>query len=136
MPEARNRFYVESKSGMMRTFTRLGGAALLAVLLGPAAGAWAQQTAVPDTTISAAMQDTSYTPAVDEDAASARIFMKNIEVLGTIAKPQALFIIPGRDPKVDGIEIDRSFFRDIFRPVEKDYHPQNTRRYLKDQTLW
>ncbi|MDZ7266414.1 MAG: hypothetical protein ONB48_03930 [candidate division KSB1 bacterium] len=120
---------------MRKILTRMCRAALLALLLAPAAGR-AQQTAAPDTALSAAMQDTSDTPAVDENAASARIFMKNIEVLGTIAKPQALFIIPGRDPKVDGIEIDRSFFRDIFRPVEKDYHPQNTRRYLKDQTLW
>lgn len=125
----------EATSAMRKILTRMCRAALLALLLAPAAGR-AQQTAAPDTALSAAMQDTSDTPAVDENAASARIFMKNIEVLGTIAKPQALFIIPGRDPKVDGIEIDRSFFRDIFRPVEKDYHPQNTRRYLKDQTLW
>lgn len=109
----------------------------LALLLGGwGNAAFAQQKAVPDTTTQAALQDTTYTPLVDEAAASSRIFMKNIEVLGTIAKPQALFIIPGRDPQVDGIEIDRSFFRDIFRPLEKDYHPPNTRRYLKDQTLW
>lgn len=116
---------------------RFGAQLALALLSGClASAALAQQKAVPDTTAQAALQDTTYTPLVDEAAASSRIFMKNIEVLGTIAKPQALFIIPGRDPQVDGIEIDRSFFRDIFRPLEKDYHPPNTRRYLKDQTLW
>lgn len=115
----------------------LDAALLLALMLSVLAGsAHAQQKAAPDTTSHAALQDTTHIPAVDEAAAASRIFMKNIEVLGTIAKPQALFIIPGRDPQVDGIEIDRSFFRDIFRPLEKDYHPPNTRRYLKDQTLW
>ena len=80
--------------------------------------------------------DTLPAPVIDENAASSRMFLEKIEVLGTIAKPQALFIIPGRDPKVDGIEIDRSFFHEVFRPVEKDYHPANTRRYLKDQVVW
>jgi hypothetical protein len=75
-------------------------------------------------------------PVVDENAASSRLFMDKVEVLGTIAKPQALFILPGNDPKVDGIEIDRSFFREVFRPIEKDYHPPNTRRYLKEQVVW
>lgn len=86
----------------------------------------------PATTIS----DTLPAPVIDENAASSRMFLEKIEVLGTVAKPQALFIIPGRDPKVDGIEIDRSFFNEVFRPVEKDYHPANTRRYLKDQVVW
>jgi hypothetical protein len=86
----------------------------------------------PATTIS----DTLPAPVIDENAASSRMFLEKIEVLGTVAKPQALFIIPGRDPKVDGIEIDRSFFHEVFRPVEKDYHPANTRRYLKDQVVW
>lgn len=115
----------------------LGVCMAFALLLSGLSGAaHAQQKAAPDTASHAALQDTTLIPAVDEAAAASRIFMKNIEVLGTIAKPQALFIIPGRDPQVDGIEIDRSFFRDIFRPLEKDYHPPNARRYLKDQTLW
>ena len=83
-----------------------------------------------------AASDTVPAPVIDENAASARMFLDKVEVLGTVAKPQALFIIPGRDPKVDGIEIDRSFFREIFRPYEKDYHPANTRRYLKEQVVW
>jgi hypothetical protein len=80
--------------------------------------------------------DTLPAPIIDENAASSRLFLDKVEVLGTVAKPQALFIIPGRDPQVDGIEIDRSFFREIFRPYEKDYHPANTRRYLKEQAVW
>lgn len=89
-----------------------------------------------DTTLRSAESDSLPEPVIDENAASARMFLDKVEVLGTLAKPQALFIIPGQDPKVDGIEIDRSFFREIFRPYEKDYHPANTRRYLKEQVVW
>ena len=100
------------------------------------------QNVVPDTSTAAtalrapAMQDTIPAPVIDENAESSRIFLDKIEVLGTIAKPQALFIIPGRDPSVEGIEADRSFFREIFRPVEQNYHPKNTRRYINGQILW
>lgn len=95
----------------------------------------AKETA-PAAPTAAVASDTLPAPVIDENAASSRMFLDKIEVLGTIAKPQALFIIPGRDPKVDGIEIDRSFFREVFRPIEKDYHPANTRRYIKDQVVW
>jgi len=94
----------------------------------------AKEMTLPSATMVGA--DTLPAPVIDENAASSRMFLDKIEVLGTIAKPQALFIIPGRDPKVDGIEIDRSFFREVFRPIEKDYHPANTRRYIKDQVVW
>jgi len=57
-------------------------------------------------------------PVITDTTRSARIFLDKIEVLGTLAKPQALFILPGSDPTVDGLRIDRSFFREIFRPVE------------------
>jgi len=48
-----------------------------------------------------------------------KIFLKQIEIYGQIAKPQTVFIIPGTDPRVDGLRIDRHFFSHIFRPVEK-----------------
>lgn len=103
-----------------------------------AQNARAQQAGTPpvDTTLRTADSDSLPEPVIDENAASARMFLDKVEVLGALAKPQALFIIPGQDPKVDGIEIDRSFFREIFRPYEKDYHPANTRRYLKEQVVW
>jgi len=49
-----------------------------------------------------------------------KIFLDKIEILGRIEKPQTVFILPGRDPTVDDIQIDRSFFKEIFRTVEKD----------------
>jgi len=45
--------------------------------------------------------------------------MNQVEIYGQIAKPQTVFIIPGTDPRVDGLRIDRHFFSHIFRPVEK-----------------
>ena len=117
---------------------------LLAVILLITTSAAAQQS-VDDTSTAAGamqapvlstMQDTLPAPVIDEGAAAAKIFLDKVEVLGTLAKPQALFIIPGRDPAVEGIEADRSFFREIFRPMEKDYHPKNTRRYVNGQILW
>ncbi|UCE06861.1 MAG: hypothetical protein JSW07_02135 [bacterium] len=48
-----------------------------------------------------------------------KIFLNQIEIYGQIAKPQTVFIIPGTDPRVDGLRIDRHFFFHIFRPVEK-----------------
>lgn len=75
-------------------------------------------------------------PDVSKAGDKARIFLDKIEVLGRVAKPQAIFIIPGSDPQVDGIQIDRSFFMDIFRPVEKDFFPQRGRRKFRVTIPW
>lgn len=48
-----------------------------------------------------------------------KAFLDQIEVYGRIAKPQTVFIIPGTDPRVSGIKIEKRFFNDIFRQVEK-----------------
>lgn len=66
----------------------------------------------------------------------ARVLLDKIDVVGSLAKPQAIFIIPGSDPKVDGISIDRSFFMEIFRPVEKDFFPQKGRRKFRGAIPW
>ncbi len=80
--------------------------------------------------------DTLPAPVIDESGKNVRIFLDKVEVLGSIAKPQALFIIPGSDPKVDGIQIDRSFFREIFRAMEKDRFPRSSRSYPRGQIPW
>jgi len=87
----------------------------------------APQTAAPDTLPA---------PKIDDSGQNVRIFLDKVEVLGSIAKPQALFIIPGSDPKVDGIQIDRSFFREIFRMMEKDRFPRTSRKYSGGQIPW
>ncbi|RMD95423.1 MAG: hypothetical protein D6814_13220 [Calditrichaeota bacterium] len=75
-------------------------------------------------------------PDVNKAGERAKILLDKIEVLGTLSKPQAIFIIPGSDPQVDGIRIDRSFFMEIFRPVEKDFFPQKGRRKLRATIPW
>ena len=46
-------------------------------------------------------------------------FLQTLEIFGRVEKPQTVFIIPGRDPKVDDIMVKREFFKEIFRVVEK-----------------
>ncbi len=98
----------------------------------------AQEKTAPAQTPTAATTADSLPPApvIDENANNVRVFVDKIEVIGTIAKPQALFIIPGRDPKVDGIQIDRSFFRDIFRPVEMGRFPRLARPSSAGNIPW
>ncbi len=49
-----------------------------------------------------------------------KIFLDKIEILGRIERPQTVFIIPGKNPTVDDIQIDRSFFKEIFRKIDID----------------
>ena len=91
-----------------------------------------QQQPTPQT----AAQDTLPAPVIDESGKNVRIFLDKVEVLGIVAKPQALFILPGSDPRVDGIQIDRSFFREIFRPMEKDRFPRTSPKSPRGQIPW
>jgi hypothetical protein len=83
-----------------------------------------------------AAPDTLPAPVIDEGGKNVRIFLDKVEVLGSVAKPQALFILPGSDPRVDGIQIDRSFFREIFRPLEKDRCSHASQKYPRGQIPW
>jgi len=67
-----------------------------------------------------------------------KVFLKGIEVYGSIAKPQTVFIIPGTDPRVDGLLINRHFFSHIFRPVEKSTLRRDRIKQEKDRDhiLW
>lgn len=51
---------------------------------------------------------------------SVETFLQVLEFYGRVEKPQTVFIIPGKDPKVDDITIERKFFKEIFRIVEKN----------------
>lgn len=84
-----------------------------------------------------AAQDSIITaePTISDTTSSARIFLDKIEVLGTVAKPQALFILPGSDPTIEGLSIDRSFFKEIFRPVQWDDLKRN-RRPSREKLRW
>lgn len=74
-------------------------------------------------TTTSARQDTvgsEEKAASTNDKDNVKIFLDKIEILGRIEKPQTVFIIPGKDATISDIQIDRSFFREIFRSVEKD----------------
>ncbi len=75
-------------------------------------------------------------PTIDTTSRKAKIMLDQIDVVGSLAKPQAIFILPGSDPSVDGIQIDRSFLDAIFRPVEKDFFPQKGRRKFRGTIPW
>ena len=50
---------------------------------------------------------------------SIKLFLDKIQIQGKLEKPQAVFFIPGQSPEIDDIRLERSFFKDIFRPVER-----------------
>jgi len=53
-----------------------------------------------------AQNQASEQKSVDDKAM--KIFLDKIEIYGRIAKPQTVFIIPGTDPRVNGIRIEKS----------------------------
>ncbi|MBC7185590.1 MAG: hypothetical protein H5U38_01000 [Calditrichaeota bacterium] len=110
----------------------------LIVLSGMVGGAGAQQKPVEEK-LNKIVSDveqkaSSRDPSVGEDAV--KIILNKIEVLGRIEKPQAVFIVPGTDPRVDDIGIDRSFFQEIFRPVERDAVRKTLNRHARDYIPW
>ena len=60
---------------------------------------------------------TSETPNIQEG--EIKILLDKIEVIGELEKPQAVFFVPGTNPEIDDIRIQRSFFNKIFRTVER-----------------
>lgn len=88
------------------------------------------QTVVSDTTQSAKVNQNDV-----------KLFIDKIEVEGQLEKPQAVFILPGQTPDIDDIQIERSFMKEIFRPVEKritvetKYRPDYTKK-RKDVIEW
>ena len=71
-----------------------------------------------------------------------KLFVNKIEVNGQLEKPQALFFLPGSTPDIDDIQIEHSFFTEIFRPVEKrgriqtKLTPEPTNKDRKDYIPW
>ncbi|MBC8181651.1 hypothetical protein H8E88_11065 [candidate division KSB1 bacterium] len=49
-----------------------------------------------------------------------KVFVKQVQIYGSVAKPQAIFFYKSGDPKADGLKINRHFFDHIFRNVEKN----------------
>jgi len=90
----------------------------------------------PDTASTIVTADTTIPKNVTET--SIKTFIEQIDVYGKVAKPQTVFIVPGTDPRVEGIKIERRFFGDIFRRVEKSTLKKEWIRDQKrrDHLLW
>lgn len=73
------------------------------------------EPARPDSMAAGSTQTSA--PVIDEN--SNKVFLDKIEIEGRLEKPQAVFIIPGSNPEIDDINIERAFFNEIFRPVDK-----------------
>ncbi|NLP09626.1 hypothetical protein GX408_04425 [bacterium] len=73
------------------------------------------EPAKPDSVAAGSAQTSA--PMIDDN--SNKVFLDKIEIEGRLEKPQAVFIIPGSNPEIDDINIERAFFNEIFRPVEK-----------------
>lgn len=64
-----------------------------------------------------------------------KILLDKIEITGKIEKPQTAFIIQGQEQAVEDIHIDRSFFREMFRKIEReDMIKLSERRRTKRKT--
>ena len=48
-----------------------------------------------------------------------KLFIDKIEIEGRLEKPQVMLFLQGQTPEIDDIQIERSFMKDIFRPVEQ-----------------
>lgn len=65
-----------------------------------------------------------------------KLFLNKIEIKGWIEKPQMVYIIPGVDPKVDDIVIDRSFIDEIMKPLDKDTFERKFNKKQKMLIPW
>lgn len=77
-----------------------------------------------------AKQDTS------KKKESFKLMMDAIEVRGWIEKPQTVFVVPGINPEVDDIILDRSFANEILRPLDKDKFEKQKVRKRKTVIPW
>lgn len=51
---------------------------------------------------------------------SLKILLDQMEIKGWVEKPQMVYVVPGTDPKVDDIVLERSFIDEILLPLDKD----------------
>ena len=63
---------------------------------------------------------TATQPDQTKKEAALRLLLDQIEVKGWIEKPQMVFVVPGVNPEIDDIVLDRSFLNEMMRPLDKD----------------
>lgn len=65
-----------------------------------------------------------------------KLMMDQVEVRGWIEKPQTIFVVPGVNPEVDDIILDRSFANEILRPLDKTKFERLNVKRKKRVILW
>lgn len=66
-----------------------------------------------------------------------KLMLDQIEIRGWIEKPQTILVVPGVNPEVDDIGLDRSFVNEIMRPLDKEkFEKQKIRRRKEKVIPW
>ncbi|OQX58891.1 hypothetical protein DRQ15_08235 [candidate division KSB1 bacterium] len=66
---------------------------------------------------------------------SVKILLDKIEVRGWIEKPQMVYVVPGINPKIDDIVLDRSFLDEIMKPIDKKDFERKKIGYIKEMAI-
>ena len=89
--------------------------------------------------IFAQQKQTNLIPTVQDTSLQKQKFrlrMDAIEIKGWIEKPQTIFILPGINPEVDDIVLERSFANEILRPIDKVKFEKQKIRKRKTVIPW
>ncbi len=73
-----------------------------------------QAQTVPDSVKTETVQDST------KKERSFKLLLDQIEIQGWLEKPQMVYVIPGLNPAIDDIILERSFLVEILRPLQKD----------------
>ena len=98
------------------------------LILSMPATAGAQSQTKADTI--AAVQDTT------QKAESLKLLLDQMEIQGWVDKPQMVYVVPGVNPEVDDIVLERSFIDEILRPLNKDEFERRNKSKRKSHILW
>lgn len=86
---------------------------------------------VPDSVKTKTVQDST------TKKRSLKMLLEQIEIQGWVEKPQMVYVIPGLNPEIDDIILDRSFLIEILRPLRKDrFEKQKVSRRKRTVIPW
>ena len=70
-------------------------------------------------------------------AQNLKLLLDQIEIRGWVERPQIVYVVPGINPKIDDIILERSFIYEILRPLEKDkFEKQKIKKRRRTVIPW
>ena len=70
-------------------------------------------------------------------AQNLKLLLDQIEIRGWIERPQIVYVVPGINPKIDDIILERSFIYEILRPLEKNkFEKQKIKKRRRTVIPW